>query len=418
MSAPATTKPIEKTGAFYGWTMVPFIWILYGAGSSPGFYSWSFFSSELIDDLGFSRANIGFVFGLMSLCLTSSTALSGLVEAKWGARSVCIVGNLLAAFGFGMLATANSLIECSIYYGICVGTAIGFGTIVPCQTMATHWFDRYRGRVVAFVLTAGGVVGCLVTWYNTIMINHWSWRTGFLTYSAVALVLAVVARLFIRNTPQEIGQYKDGLPPEINPGNRTGKPARTPIAKVEKAVFAVFVLCALGFQLPWSLAVSHGRLHLEDLGFELPVISVLFGSMTMLSVAGRLCGGLGDFMKPNLVLGMALVIEASGLCLLLFASHASVAWIAIILLAIGFGGSYMSLSLVVSNHVGAERFSRNIGLIYLLAGFANAPAPGIAGWMADTIGGYGIPFMSVSLATMVAGFFALRLNNLQAERSE
>ena len=123
-------------------------------------------------------------------------------------------------------------------------------------------------------------------------------------------------------------------------------------------------------------------------------------------------------MKPNLVLGMARVIEASGLCLLLFASHASVAWIAIILLAIGFGGSYMSLSLVVSNHVGAERFSRNIGLIYLLAGFANAPAPGIAGWMADTIGGYGIPFMSVSLATMVAGFFALRLNNLQAERSE
>ncbi|MDB4670730.1 MFS transporter [Pirellulaceae bacterium] len=415
MSAPAAEPPNAKTGDFYGWTMVPFIWILYGAGSSPGFYSWSFFSSELIDDLDFSRANIGFVFGLMSLCLTSSTALSGLVEAKWGARTVCIVGNLLAAFGFGMLATANSLIECSIYYGICVGTAIGFGTIVPCQTMATHWFDRYRGRVVAFVLTAGGVVGCLVTWYNTIMINHWSWRTGFLTYAALALILAGVARMFIRNTPREIGQYKDGIPPEDQPRKGMGKPAVTPAPKIGKAVFAVFVLCALGFQLPWSLVVAHGRLHLEDLGFGLGAISVLFGSMTMLSVAGRLCGGLGDFMKPNLVLGVALLIEASGLFLFLFASYSIVAWIAIILLAIGFGGSYMSLSLVVSNYVGAERFSRTIGLIYLLAGFANAPAPGIAGWMADTIGGYAIPFMSVSLATMVAGFFALRLKDLKAK---
>ena len=84
--------------------------------------------------------------------------------------------------------------------------------MVPCQTMATHWFDRYRGRVVATVLTAGGIVGFLVTWYNTRMLHVASWRTGFTSYAILALLLAGIARIFIRNRPEE-----KGLPEELSP---------------------------------------------------------------------------------------------------------------------------------------------------------------------------------------------------------
>ena len=107
--------------------------------------------------------------------------------------------------------------------------------------MATHWFDRYRGRVVATVLTAGGIVGFLVTWYNTRMLHVASWRTGFTSYAILALLLAGIARIFIRNTPEELGQNKDGIDTSPRNANLNANGELSEAKKIRRSVLAVFV---------------------------------------------------------------------------------------------------------------------------------------------------------------------------------
>ncbi|GIT31758.1 MAG: hypothetical protein Ct9H300mP1_38040 [Planctomycetaceae bacterium] len=44
---------------------------------------------------------------------------------------------------------------------------------------------------MATVLTAGGIVGVLVTWFDRVMVQEHSWRTGWQIIAGLSLVLAV-----------------------------------------------------------------------------------------------------------------------------------------------------------------------------------------------------------------------------------
>ena len=172
---------------FYGWWLVGFAWILYGFGAAPGYYSWSFFSPEIIDELDLTRAQTGAVFGLFTFMFNSIAPVTGLAIARWGTRRVMVVGNLFTAPGCWLLSGAGSLWECLVYFGILVGAGIGLSTIVPCQAPATSWFTKYRARAVAAVLTAGGMAGVLVTWFDRVMVQEYSWRTGWQIIAVLSL---------------------------------------------------------------------------------------------------------------------------------------------------------------------------------------------------------------------------------------
>ena len=67
--------------------------------------------------------------------------------------------------------------------------------------------------------------------------------------------------------------------------------------------------------------VAHGRLHLEDLGFSTAMAASVLGTMILVSIAGRLTGSLGDFIKPERVLAVGLVLEGLGVVGLLYAGN-------------------------------------------------------------------------------------------------
>ena len=199
-----------RTRLFYGWILVGVAWIIYGFGISPGYYSWAFFTPEIIADLGLTRADTGFVFGLFTFVYSGIGPFAGMAISRWGVRAVMTAGSLTAALGFYLLSSADSLLECYLYYGLIAGVGIGLSTILPCQTLAANWFVRYRARAVAIIFIAGGVVGRFVTRFDRWMLEDYSWRDGWIVISGVSLLLAGLAAVFIRDSPQEMGLHPDG----------------------------------------------------------------------------------------------------------------------------------------------------------------------------------------------------------------
>ena len=414
--APARTENTRTTlRFFYGWWLVGFAWILYGFGAAPGYYSWSFFSPEIIDDLDLTRGQTGAVFGLFTFMFNSIAPATGLAITRWGTRRVMVVGNLVTAIGCWLLSGADTLWECLVYFGILVGAGVGLSTIVPCQALATSWFTKYRARAVATVLTAGGTVGVLVTWFDRVMVQEYSWRTGWQIIAGLSLSLAVLAAVAVRNRPSDLGQHPDGMLPDLT-GHRSSdttvtasSDAWTPSAALRTPQFAVLCLCTVAFAVPWSVTTAHGRLHLEDLGLSTDVAARILSVMILVSIAGRISGAAGDFLVPEKVLGTALIVEAAGMFGLLMATTETMAYVATILVAVGFGAAYISTAVVVARFFGRIAFAQTLGAQYLISGIFNALSPAIAGWLFDSTGSYNIAFSTIGMMCVLGGILAFRL---------
>ena len=287
--------------------------------------------------------------------------------------------------------------------------------ILPCQTLATNWFTKYRARALAIIFIAGGIVGRLVTGFDAMMLQQYSWRTAWLVIAGVSTLLAVLAALFVRNRPGDVGQHPDGIAPGGTDEDTPAEPDRTPAdlwtpgKAMRTPQFAVLCLSGIAYAVPWGVVVGHGRLHLEDIGFSTDLAAGVLGTMILVSIVGRLTGSLGDFLVPEKTLGYALLVEAIGMVGFLTASTVTMAYVSTVLVALGFGTAYITITVVLSKFFGRVAFARVAGTRLLITGIFNAIAPAAAGWLFDETGTYRFAFIAIAILSAVGGIATLRL---------
>lgn len=389
---------------FYGWILVGVAWLIYGFGISPGYYSWGQFAEPVIDELAFTRGDIGLIFGVFTFMYSGIGPVVGAVISRWGLRASMTVGSLLAAVGFLLVRQADSMWEFILYYGVIAGVGIGLSTILPSQTLATNWFNKYRARAVAIIMIAGGIVGRGVVKFDAWILDEHTWRDGWLVIAGISLLVALLAVVFIRNSPEEMGLHPDGraqrtteesLPVESQPLWTAMQALRTP-------QFAILCVAGVAYAVPWGVVVAHGALHLRDLGFERALAASILGTMILISIAGRLAGSLSDWVAPEKVLGSALLLEAAGVAGLLFATTPGLAYASTIAIGLGFGASYISIVLVFSKFFGRAAFAKTAGTRILITGIFGSLAPWLTGLVFDSTGSYQPAFIAI-VAISLAG---------------
>src|ERR1019366_9170262 len=101
-----------------------------------------------------------------------------------------------------------------VSFGALIGTGVGFATNVPVATAITRWFKRYRGRAMGISLSASGMAGFLCSpLVNRILAaNGGNWRQAWEIMSAFTAVAGIIALVFVKERPEDLGQSVDGLP--------------------------------------------------------------------------------------------------------------------------------------------------------------------------------------------------------------
>jgi sugar phosphate permease len=400
-----------KKKIFYGWYIVVAGLFCYGLGISPAYYSWGFFAPEVMEELDLTRAQVGDVFGIFHMMFSIVAPLVGLALDRFGIRATVTVGALCSALGFWMTSRADTLTELYLSYGLIGGIGIGFSTILPAQTLAVNWFVRSRARATAIILVGGSTVGMLVTPFDELVLRHWTWREGWVAIAVASLVCAVVAALFLRNKPEDIGLVPDGgvgaekapaagtKPKAEEPSFTAGQAIRTPLF-----FFATFA--ALANQLPWAIVTAHGRIHLEDIGLTSAAAAAILGVRVGVSTAGRLSAALGDFFSPARVLGAALMVVGLGCGGMVMARTTSLAVVSIALLGLGYGAAYISIPVVFGHFFGRKAFAGTSGLRIAILAISGWLGPRWAGAAADASGSYLGTFVVLALLC-VAGAAAI-----------
>ena len=221
-----------------------------------------------------SRA-FGLGFTILNFFAGTSSVLVGVSIIRWGVRRTFAIGSaLLLAGALWLSLFASRPWHYWLGFGVLVAIGINFSTIIPVATVITRWFGRYRGRTMAVTLSASGFAGFFVSpMINRIMTaNGGNWRQAWAIVAGVSVLSVIVALLFVKERPEDLGQVADGRPSFAPSTKSTAATARVtkfpwePQQAYRTRAYWMILIGAIACQFPFFLFTAHWLLHLKGLG--------------------------------------------------------------------------------------------------------------------------------------------------------
>jgi sugar phosphate permease len=413
----------QRSTGFFGWTNVALLFFIYGAVYGFVFYGFTVVFPEMIRAQGWGRGDAAVAHTLRAFSLGAFAPLVAIAVARAGAKRTMIAGLFVGVVALGMLGTVTSQLWHWIFlWGILTPVAFSFGGAIPIQTTLTHWFDVRRATALGIVLSSvalGGFVAAPL--YTLIMREAGTWKAGWLA-AGVFCALALVASLFMRNKPADIGQFPDGIGPEgasDTPGSVTTKKARTYRTSetwelrevLRQPVLYLLGICMVSQLSAIYLLTTHGVLHLTDVGFTRMQSAAAIGNLVLFSGLARFpIGFVGDRIEPRRI--MAVGLAGMGLALVGIWKVPGELWVllaTVSLFGFCFGSLVPLFPALIGNYFGPSVFAKITGFLSPVMILIGAPVPVLAGIIYDRFHSYDIAFMYVVILTLVATFLTFAL---------
>ncbi len=406
---------------FYGWNLVFILWLLDFLNMGFPLYGGAVINTYMLKEIPMSRSAFGMGFTLLNLFVGIPSILVGASIVRWGIRRTFGIGSALIFVGaLWLWLIASKPWHYLIGFGVLTATGISFGTIVPAATAVTRWFSRYRGRTMAVTLSASGFAGFFVApLINRILTaNGGNWRQAWAIVAGISVLSAIVAFLFVRERPEDLGQLVDGGPGVAPSAKMTAASARVtefpwvPQQAYGTLAYWMILVGGIACQFPFFFFTAHWLLHLKGVGISPADAAWAMGLFTLGAVFGRLIGGwLMDAMEGRFafMLGFFCYFFGSFLAIRVSPEALWIAYSAAILYGTGFGWTFICLNTVTGHYYGPSAFPKVNGMMLVLAAIFCSPAGYLGGRLFDLYHSYNLAFeVNSALAALgiVAMFFA------------
>lgn len=409
---------MSKAQSFYGWKLVAVLFVLDFLNMGFPLYGGAVINTYMLKQVAMERSTYGLAFTLLNLFVGLPSMVVAASILRWGVR---------ATFGFGSAVLLCGALWMSFFvskpwqylvgFGVIIGTGISFGTLVPVTTTVTRWFHRYRGRAMAIPLSASGVAGFLgAPLINKILTaNGGNWRQAWQVIAGIVIASGIVAFLFVKERPEDLGQVVDGIPSDPD----TSRPAPrnalittaawTPSQAYKTPAYWMLVVGGLACQFPFFFFTAHWILHLRQHGIGAADAAWAMGLFTMGAIGGRLIGGwLMDKMPARFAFmsGLCCYFLGSFLAMRVGSTAFTTAIAAAILYGVGFGWTFICMNTMSAHYYGPAAFPKVNGMLLLLTGVIGSPAGVIGGKLFDKFGSYN-PAFELNILISAIGILAL-----------
>ncbi|GAB4348528.1 MAG: MFS transporter [Candidatus Abyssubacteria bacterium] len=369
-----------KGGIYYGWYIVAASFLILFITTGIGFYTFSVFMLPLEKFFGASRTEIASYASLMALVAGFATPLIGWLYHAWGPRKVIGFGAVVVASGYLLLSRSTQVWH--LYaIAVLVGVGLSATTLIPNQTIISHWFVKKRGRAMGIMMMGIALGGIVWAPLAHDLIERFQWQGAFVIFGlAIAAIVVPIALLVLRPSPQSMGLAPDGVDLPTDGGTaalhanveRLAGPGLT----VQQAVRTVPFWSMFAINFFMILGTSIVTLHIVGIVTASPFgvakgteAAMLIGSRAIrdfliVSVAGRFLGGYvaERFSKRYVLFGLYLIMIGSAV--LLFRLDNATAFYAFILLyGLGMGGSAVVYPLLLAENFGLGSFSKLLGIM-------------------------------------------------------
>ncbi len=319
---------------FYGWIILLIICVNYIVLSCGALYSYGTILVPMAAELGLTMTQAAMAQTVKTL-LTSLFALGiGQFVLKRVKITTVILCGCLAGSLLGLLMAFFVRDRLSYYlcYPILVSLMNSCGGLFTSQVLLTKWFETRRSTAVSIMLSMGGVGGVIFPQIASAMLNSFSWRSIWMLLAGLSMACVVITRLFLKETPQEMGLIPDGVPKEGRkaaavPSYRT----RVSFTQKETLLTPFFYVCVLTHVATSNGVTSTGNYlvsHLMNNGLDRAVGATAVSIFAFFNIFGRsLSGVIQDRVNPRTIMKVLLPIMVVALFFVPGLDSAPKAWI-------------------------------------------------------------------------------------------
>jgi MFS transporter, OFA family, oxalate/formate antiporter len=411
LSAATDTRAETATGAYYGWRIVAVAFLTHCLTVGCVFYSFGVFFTPLLDEFGWSRAQLSWGFSSISIFGALYSPFVGRIVDRYGPRPSQLFGVVVLGVTFMLLSRVQSLVQ--YYLLLALLLSLGSSSLgpIPSNSAVAGWFLRRRGQALGLATAGISMGGVVFVPLAHALIEYLGWRRAFVALGATVLAAGLLpVALVMRKPPRDL--------PAIERGAR-GK--RTELAgELERSVTAReavrdrnFWLIAAAFALT-VMGLSAILLHqiplLIDLGVSPSHASFALAATAGVGVVGKLgFGALLDRFDQRRVIVACFLLQAAGLLLLPFAGTPAVLVLYVLIYGYAMGGNATLQATILGECFGRLHYGAIAGRMSPFIVLSQAAAVPIVGWLRDRTGTYMPAIALISLTTFAAAVCISRL---------
>jgi sugar phosphate permease len=382
-------------------------------------------------EFGWDRATVSLAVSINLLLFGLCGPFAGALMARFGLRRVMLFALTTLATAVALSTFMQTSWQLIALWGVMVGLGSGSMALVLGATVATRWFVRRRGLVTG-VFAASTATGQLVFLpQQAAIVENFGWRTAVWVVAGVALAVAVLVALFMRNDPRRIGLQPYGAEAEASASTAPSAPVRgnpfglAVATLVECSRVRDFWLLAGSFAICGATTVGLIAIHLIPASVEhgMPEVTAagMLAAMGIFDLVGTTFSGwLSDRMDPRKLLVWYYTLRGIALLFLPAAYDLGVPALAafVVFYGLDWVATVPPTVRLVADRFGRDRVGPVFGWVFAAHQFGGSLAAFAAGALHTWLGDYIVAFISAGALCLVASGLILGLTGAAGRRGE
>lgn len=115
---------------------------------------------------------------------------AGRLNDRYGPRLALAISIIVLSAGYALMSIINAPWQLYIFYGIVVGTGMGFG-LVPVVSTVSRWFVKRRGTALGLTVAGLGIGTLALVPFAQFLITKFDWRNSYLLIAGILLVIGL-----------------------------------------------------------------------------------------------------------------------------------------------------------------------------------------------------------------------------------
>ncbi len=288
------TRP-DSSPYFYGYVITAAGFMVWLVGFGTFTACFAVFLKPLIVEFGWNRADASIACSLSFITMALSGITMGWLTDRLGPRLVLTLFGSFLGISYLVLSQIQSLWQFLAAYGLIGG--IGASTLsVPVMTTVSRWFVKQRGFMIGIAQTGISIGGLVFPPLCAYLILRYGWRPAYQVMGIIGLAGIILAGIFLRRDPKDMGQFPDGILMEQHPAGGGAKAALSPQIGFFEAVRTRQFWIIAGLYGSFGFCRTTFRPHLtalvQDTGFSLADGANVLAMTAIASMVGRISMGM------------------------------------------------------------------------------------------------------------------------------
>jgi len=360
---------------------------------------------EMLPSLRMSKAEAGLVYGSFFVAYTVFSPVLGLLADRINIRSLLTFFSVILGVGTLLMGYSSSLIEATFFFIVAgIGSSACWSPVVPLVQRWTS--DQRRGMTLAFVDMGASVGVALASLIIPLIVVAYDWRMGWKGLGALALVVAGINYLLVRDCPTEKTKLHDcGLRGPLNEGSSriSGR-----ILRDGKFLLIGTAYLLIGFSvlIPLTFISTYA---VQELMFRYDVATRVITTIAVASIVGKLVlGHLSDSMGRIRAIIICQILIAMGNLGIVYFPKLLAINLSMAIFGFGHGALWPLYALCAPDYFSKTQAGLIVGLWTLFLGIGFILSPIISGWIADVTGTFIWSFV-LAIVTATMSIFLLLL---------